>query len=498
VLNLDGPYTALDKLPRDLWMPALITACGTSADRMLDVPRWLDALMAGELPPLDATAGDAPAVQALRQAMGELALPAMARGVKPAALQIIRTALWHLDRLIDRHEAQPRLEAIQAMAQSFKAEWEVQRASWEQITALLLGLGDLALMQWDAMQGRLTARDWAEAKALSEHLAKAPAIQALIQQLGRGLPRSSPSTPRPRSAQDTQVKRSPVVWRSTLLPDAPGETHGIRLGANVSRMVPADAAQLRHPVLRKLWRARLAEARLQVWDESALLVEAVHDPRSHHSAYLTPEATTQDRGPMIVCVDTSGSMKGAPEHIAKAVVLEAARVAHREGRRCMLLAFGGPGEMLEWQLDLHAQGPGARGLDALLSFVSQAFDGGTDIATPLARAVDLVNDHGWHEADLLLVSDGEFGVTAAALARLDHARDQHGLRVQGLLVGDRETIGLLEVCDQIHWVRDWRRLDLHNPHVNTTLPFTPVHTSSLTALYFPGALSERAARHKRQ
>jgi uncharacterized protein with von Willebrand factor type A (vWA) domain len=492
VLNLDGPYTALGSLPRDLWMPALITACGTNAGRMIDVPRWLGALMAGELPPLDADAGDAPAVHALRQAIGELALPAMARGVQPAAQQVIRTALWHLDRLIDRHEGQPRDEAIQAMAQSFKAEWEVERASWEDITALLLGLGDLALMQWDALQGRLTTRDWAQAKALSEHLAKAPAIQALIQQLGRGLPRSSPTPPRPRAARDAHVQRAPVVWRTTLLPDAPGETHGIRLGANVSRMVPADAAQLRHPVLRKLWRARLAEARLQVWDESALLVEAVHDPRSRSSAYLTPEPTAQDRGPMIVCVDTSGSMKGAPEHIAKAVVLEAARTAHLEGRRCVLLAFGGPDEMMEWQLDLNA-----RGLDAMLGFIGQAFDGGTDIATPLARAVDLVNDHGWHEADLLLVSDGEFGVTAAALARLDHAREQHGLRVQGLLVGDRETIGLLEVCDHIHWVRDWRRLDLHNPQANSALPFTPVHTSSLTALYFPGALSARAARQKR-
>jgi hypothetical protein len=41
--------------------------------------------------------------------------------------------------------------------------------------------------------------------------------------------------------------------------------------------------------------------------------------------------------------------------------------------------------------------------------------------------------------------------------RLDAARDQLGLRVQGVLVGDRETMGLLEVADDIHWVRDWRR-----------------------------------------
>jgi len=66
--------------------------------------------------------------------------------------------------------------------------------------------------------------------------------------------------------------------------------------------------------------------------------------------------------------------------------------------------------------------------------------------------------------------------------------------VQGVLVGDRETMGLLEVCDHIHWVRDWRRLD-EREHGRAPGGFSPVHSKSLTALYFPNALSARAARH---
>jgi hypothetical protein len=45
----------------------------------------------------------------------------------------------------------------------------------------------------------------------------------------------------------------------------------------------------------------------------------------------------------------------------------------------------------------------------------------------------------------------------ATLDQLRRGRAQLGLRVQGVLVGDRETMGLMEVCDDIHWVRDWRR-----------------------------------------
>ena len=53
------------------------------------------------------------------------------------------------------------------------------------------------------------------------------------------------------------------------------------------------------------------------------------------------------------------------------------------------------------------------------------------------------------------------------------------MRVHGVLIGDRETIGLMESCDRLHWVRDWRRY---------AEGFSPVHSRSLTELYFPNAV----------
>ena len=69
-------------------------------------------------------------------------------------------------------------------------------------------------------------------------------------------------------------------------------------------------------------------------------------------------------------------------------------------------------------------------------------------------------------------------------------RRELGLRVQGVLVGDRETLGLLQTCDDIHWLRDWRRYSGDTPQREA---FVPVHTASLTALYFPNALNARAS-----
>jgi hypothetical protein len=66
----------------------------------------------------------------------------------------------------------------------------------------------------------------------------------------------------------------------------------------------------------------------------------------------------------------------------------------------------------------------------------------------------------------------------------------HRLRAQMLSLQQ----GLLEVCDHIHWEREWRRFADGEQGVDTRR-FSPVHSSSLTALYFPNALSPRAAKH---
>ncbi|MCB1999938.1 MAG: VWA domain-containing protein, partial [Rhodoferax sp.] len=101
-------------------------------------------------------------------------------------------------------------------------------------------------------------------------------------------------------------------------------------------------------------------------------------------------------GPMLVCLDTSGSMRGAPENVAKACVLQALRTAHASGRACRLLAFGGSGELLEQELALTPQG-----LDTLLALMDQSFDGGTDVQTPLERAIARVQEEAFALADIL-------------------------------------------------------------------------------------------------
>ncbi|MBK6864531.1 MAG: VWA domain-containing protein [Ideonella sp.] len=483
--DLDAPYDRLAALPRELWLPGLVTACGDCVQRLDEIPQWLDALVQGALPGAALNFGDEAAVGALRSAVGELGLPALCKDSPALAQQVLRTLLWHLDRINDHLPWVARAEAIARVAAEFRAEWTIEKAGWEAMLALLQGLGDLPRLRRDEMRGLLNSREWREAERIAALLPHLQPLAELIACIGRAAPHPGAAPARSEAPREAQPRA--VRWRETVLPDAPGELKGIRLSDRIERMLSSEAQQITHSVLHKLWRARLAESRLLTYESEAVLQEQVADPQARQCApAAAADPAPLARGPMLVCIDTSGSMRGAPENVAKAVAIEALRVAHREQRACRLIAFGGKSELLERELDL-----GRGGLTHLLDFIGQGFDGGTDLQAPLERVIELVTNEGWRSADLLLVSDGEFGCTEVMLRQLDQAKAALGLRVQGVLVGDRETLGLLETCDDIYWLRGWRRFEGDAPQREG---FVPVHTPSLTAIYFPGALSPRAAR----
>ena len=441
--------------------------------------RWMESLLAGSLPDTTEDFGDAAATQALRPLLVELELLTLTQGSAPLTRQVMQSLLWHLDSLIDRAPDVPREQAIAAMRETFKASWDVQRQGWDEVLALLQSLGDLAHLRWDELKGQLSRREWAEARRIGELLVRLPKLAAYIDGVGRRVPEprhASATQATPRPAAHDRAARHPAE-EDERRPE-PHAVDGVHRSRTLARMTGADSALLTHPVGRRLWRARFAEAQLLTYDDRAPETSERPAPQPSPSAR---RSTPLGRGPLVVCLDTSGSMRGAPENVAKACVLQALRSAHAGKRPCALLAFGGHDEVIERELTLDADG-----LAHLLDVMGQSFDGGTDVQTPLEQAIARVQTTGWEDADVLIVSDGEFGVTHETLASLRDAKQRLGLRVHGILIGDRETVGLVEVCDTLHWVRDWRRWG--NAPSRAGDDFSPVHSLSLTAMYFPNAI----------
>jgi uncharacterized protein with von Willebrand factor type A (vWA) domain len=549
-IAFDAPFHHLAALPRGLWLPALVTPIGDPRSRLCDTALWRAALLTGELPSLAADFADTPVLAPMRQAIAELGLPALCKGVPPLAEQVLRTLLWHLGRALDLQPRLSRADAITQVTAEFRQAWQLERAGLEEQLTLLRELAAGSHLQWDDLRGQLRSGEWQAARRAAQRLAALPELVTLLQQLGRSPPRPAPhaspalAPPQPPRADEPPPERS--AWRAvqTVMEGAPGELIGIRQAASVQHMLASEAALLMHPVGRRLWRAKHAEGRLLAHDTRATWVDWLPDPHgAARAAARRVLPRERERGPMVLCLDTSGSMRGAPENVAKAVVIAALQAAQASGRACKLIAFGGAGELLERDLmgpedslgsreaiaptdpqsptDAKTHGrtitptdegqyseqaasalqakqtPQTVQLAHVLELMGQSFDGGTDVQTPIERAVDRLHEAAWASADIVLVTDGEFGCQPATLARLAQARHNLGAKVQGILVGDRETLGLLDVCDAIHWVRDWRRYadEGEAGERAASVPKSPVHSKSLTALYFPNALSAHAARH---
>ncbi len=219
---------------------------------------------------------------------------------------------------------------------------------------------------------------------------------------------------------------------------------GIYLGDDISRMLPSEQLMLGHPVLKRLWRAR--------WAEKQLLNYHIRGVRSSHVpeievGEIDPQQAGQreilHRGPMVVCLDTSASMKGQPELRARAITLEAMRVARQQKRGCYLYAFSGPDEILELLLDLDATG-----WQPVLDVLNMPFHGGTDLDGVLHKALSRLVTSAWGEADLLLISDGRFKLRdKAILESFKHSHPEH--RFFGLQVGQWNSKAFSDICHRV-------------------------------------------------
>ena len=489
--RLEAPLAPLDALPRGLWLNTLAHSQGTLEPRLAEVERWRAALLAGSFPPPQAWPHPSLA-QGIAGTLRAIDLARHCAGDEAVADQVLNSLLWHLDRiagLVDRG-ATPTEAEVRAL-EAFAADWRERCGEMDELVDVLGGLGDLGGGKWNLLHGLLKSSDWQQVVRIRRLIEQLPGLARLIRGLGRARATDEPDSTDPAMAQQMQQSTATrYEVRSTRVPELPGETRGVHRSARVARMLPAEAMLLAHPKLRLIWHARHAERTLLTYEDDDRVREPV--PCTVPVWQPAPRPLRGKRlalGPMLVCVDTSGSMQGGAEAVAKAVVLEAVRTAHAQQRACHVFAFSGPGEVIDMTLPVDPDG-----VERLTRFIGQSFGGGTDIGAPLERALARLDEHDWQLADLLIASDGDFGATPAVADAVEIAKEQRGLRVQGILIGDRETIGLLELADDVFWVRDWRRYG-REAAVNADADGnSPVHTKSLTAEYFPGALRSRQQR----
>lgn len=193
---------------------------------------------------------------------------------------------------------------------------------------------------------------------------------------------------------------------------AKNEMFGIHKSNELVRVLPSELINLEDDDLEYLFYAKLLENSLLTYELSGDLIK-------------TEEI--KNKGPIIACLDTSGSMKGTPLLKAKALLLAVSKILEPENRELYVLLFGANNEISELNLNNSTTDANTNSSNtaALLSFLSKGYGGGTDFETPLNRSVQIIEKNTtFINADILMITDGYCSVTPDFKNQFTHKKQQ--------------------------------------------------------------------------
>ena len=488
-------YSFLEDCPEAIVDEVITLPVGSLADRVRGIRTLRDELLAGRVPPAAPGWPAASVWTPIASALGQLGIArfcrdqpelvdALLRDVLSAVRRQTELEAGEVARLVreleslerDRREQEARSQkqrrrarsldeatlerlrrqarrAVEAQDRAPDAEivnnWSARVRAWAEIADVFGDLGNMLGRGWDLSIGVLRQTGWLELVKLRKLIEQLDSLRAIIRALGRLNATNDNASVADRLFVPVQRLEEELLEIRTPL--APTETRGIERSGSIARMLPVEAAMLGHPTLRMLWHARRAERTLLSYRVEGVLTERIEVEREGFEEQ-EGRRPRPERGPIIAIVDTSGSMHGLPEQVAKAVVLEALRTAHGEKRRCFLYAYSGPGQVIEQELDLSPNGIGR-----LLTFLGFSFHGGNDEAGMLAQVLVKLKSEGWERADVLFVSDGEWPAPSRVVSDVAEARES-GTRFHGVQIGNRGRTGLHAVCDPVHEFSAWGAL----------------------------------------
>ena len=306
-------------------------------------------------------------------------------------------------------------------------------------------------------------------QALMKGAQKIGHVKTLLDDLSPGLASNAGMSKDPEGKPDKrrlklaeQLERSPSLqrildlagrvaadaWKPRVAPSefARDDLTDIERGADIARAVQSRLVGLRHPLLRRLVFKDIVERTLIQYHLTG------HEP--------------VDPGPLIVLLDSSGSMEWEVGDglkrmaLAAAVAIGCIRIARAQKRPLRLAGFR---ESTIWTWEMKATDPPAKVAEQALALVALQGRGSTIIDSTLRWALSHARvEH----SDIVIVTDGEIEHCSVA-AEIADARKKLGLRVYSLLIGTSGGDEIRSISDEIYPIEARGKLEAFGSSLST-------------------------------
>lgn len=196
---------------------------------------------------------------------------------------------------------------------------------------------------------------------------------------------------------------------------------GVSVGNDLNSLLPTELAQCADDDLEDVFVYKYITRKLQTFHYKSEIMQPAR------RLEIKP---AKQKGPMIVCLDTSGSMVGKPEKIAHSLLVKILEIADRQRRSCFLIAFS----VSVHPIDVKKER--AR----LLEFFSKTSCGDTDATRMLQTTFRLLQSNkDYMNADVLWISDFKIPLAASELTNKMQEYQQVDTHFYGLQLGIAEN-----------------------------------------------------------
>jgi len=300
-------------------------------------------------------------------------------------------------------------------------------------------MGELGRL-WDMSKGRWQKVNFDILKNYAKLLEKDESLQKLAEMLGRM-----------RQAEreyEEEIFAEMIIkptWKAEHA--AKSELVGIHESDDISSMLPAEAALLADETTELLFYKKFAEKKLQTFEYQAKILSYEEEERKNKRQ----KEKEEKKGPFIICVDTSGSMHGTPETVAKTLCFALLKMAVKDNRKCYLISFSTAIETLNLT-DLK------NNLDKLIEFLSMSFNGGTDPIPAMREALRMLETEDYKKADVIMVSDFVMSGFDEQTANKINTAKENNTKFHSLVIGDSGNKNTIEEFNS-NWVYNTNNRD---------------------------------------
>ena len=244
-----------------------------------------------------------------------------------------------------------------------------------------------------------------------------------------------------------KFKESAIVEQKKKAKHGAVEIKGVTTGDKIQDTLPSDRMNLCNDITKGDFYRRMSE---------------------HGLLQYSKESNKQkNKGPIIVCVDTSGSMQGDEEIWSKALtvgILEVAQM-HKRDFACIIYSSHADNPIVIKKDEIAPQ--------KIIDCAERFHNGGTSFEAPLNEALELIKDSTFKNADIVFITDGDCYVSDNFSRKFKQIKEDKDFRTLGVLVnmgcGHVSDSSLKEFCDNITLVSDIADLNDGNSEVNKSI-----------------------------